>query len=379
MTTHFDLIGQAAAVGEDLVRTEEWGIEPAMAAKAAFHGVQTSIEAGRRLDDIVTAIGAAPPVESLEQVRALGPEAADALESYLRHHGGWVMADDIDAPTLRELPHLVVESINQRRQGSGDEGPAIDAARQGCLDALGAGDQAEFERLRTNAQRAYAALDDNSGVLAAWPAGLARRAQLEAAARLVEAGALAQADDLWTLEPDEIADLLVGRGVLSPEAIAKRVERRVVNAAATPPLHLGSPPSPPPDLGVFPDPVARNTQYFFAFISAKFGEPDAPALGIGEQTVTGRAVVARSADEALAQIEPGDVMITTYTTPAYNAVMPLLGAVVTVVGGPNSHTAIVAREFGVAAVIGKADAFEAISHGATVTVDPVAATVTVVS
>ena len=145
-----------------------------------------------------------------------------------------------------------------------------------------------------------------------------------------------------------------------------------------PPAHLGSPPSPPPDPGLFPAPVAQHVRHVSAFLAAKFGDGSSSAIGVGDAPVTGRAIVAVTPSEALERVEPGDILVTSFTTPAFNVIMPILGGVVTISGGPNSHTAVVARELGIPAVIGIADALERIPDGATVTVDPVAATVTVV-
>src|SRR5206468_2346285 len=75
----------------------------------------------------------------------------------------------------------------------------------------------------------------------------------------------------------------------------------------------------------------------------------------------------------------GDVLVAPVTSPAYNVVLPLLGAVVTDKGGTLCHAAIVSREFGIPAVVGTADATSRIPDGATVRVDGDAGTVEVIS
>ena len=145
-----------------------------------------------------------------------------------------------------------------------------------------------------------------------------------------------------------------------------------------PPTHLGSPPSPPPDPNLLPGPVAQHVRCFGAYLAAKFGDGSDSVVGIGDEPVTGRAVVATTPSEALARVEPGDVLITSFTTPAFNVIMPILGGIVTISGGSTSHSAVVARELGIPAVIGVADALDRIADGAMVTVDPTTATVTVV-
>ena len=96
------------------------------------------------------------------------------------------------------------------------------------------------------------------------------------------------------------------------------------------------------------------------------------------ETVRGRAVVVSSPHDAIERLEPGDVLVTNTTTPAYNVVLPLVGGLVTVFGGTGSHPAVVARELGVSAVIGCADALERIPDGAEIELDPVSGTVRIV-
>ena len=69
------------------------------------------------------------------------------------------------------------------------------------------------------------------------------------------------------------------------------------------------------------------------------------------------------------KIEAGDVLVTHTTSPAYNVLLPLLGAVVTDRGGVLCHAAIVAREFGIPAVVGTGDATSRIADGARIVVD----------
>jgi pyruvate,water dikinase len=85
-------------------------------------------------------------------------------------------------------------------------------------------------------------------------------------------------------------------------------------------------------------------------------------------TCRGVARIVRSAAD-LARIRPGDVLVTGSTTPAIGAVLPLLAGIVTDRGGLLSHAAIVAREFGIPAVVGTGDATTRIPDGALVAVD----------
>jgi phosphoenolpyruvate synthase/pyruvate phosphate dikinase len=71
------------------------------------------------------------------------------------------------------------------------------------------------------------------------------------------------------------------------------------------------------------------------------------------------------------------VLVVPYTTPAYNVVLPLAGAIVTVEGGPLSHAAVLARELGLPAVVGVVGALT-LPDGALVEVDATAGRVSVV-
>ena len=69
------------------------------------------------------------------------------------------------------------------------------------------------------------------------------------------------------------------------------------------------------------------------------------------------------------RIVQGDVLVTESTTEAFNILLPLLGAIVTDSGGLLSHSAIVAREYGIPGVVGTREATERIADGARVRVD----------
>jgi pyruvate,water dikinase len=77
------------------------------------------------------------------------------------------------------------------------------------------------------------------------------------------------------------------------------------------------------------------------------------------------------------RIQQGDVLLTPSTTEAFNILLPLLGAIVTDSGGLLSHSAIVAREYGIPGVVGTREATERIADGARVRVDGDAGEVTV--
>jgi rifampicin phosphotransferase len=69
------------------------------------------------------------------------------------------------------------------------------------------------------------------------------------------------------------------------------------------------------------------------------------------------------------KLQKGDVLVAPTTSPAYNVILPMIGAVVTDRGGALSHSAIIAREFGIPAVVGTDQATSRIPDGARILVD----------
>lgn len=79
--------------------------------------------------------------------------------------------------------------------------------------------------------------------------------------------------------------------------------------------------------------------------------------------------------EDFGQMKPGDVLVAPITTPAWTPLFAMASAIVTDVGGPLSHGSIVAREYGIPAVLGTGVATRRITDGQTITVDGGAGTV----
>ena len=79
------------------------------------------------------------------------------------------------------------------------------------------------------------------------------------------------------------------------------------------------------------------------------------------------------------KIQQGDVLVTPATNPAFSVILPLLGAIITDHGNPLSHAAIIAREFGLPAIVGCNDATERLHDGDLVRVDADSGTVEVLA
>ena len=331
------------------------------------------VELLRRIDAALAAVGAEPG--DLAGVRSASPEAAAALDDYLRIHGWRLLThDDAFGHTLGEQPDLVLRSIRAAGRGGASVTDRASVVEE-LLEEVPTEERVRFGKLIADARKAYATVDDQSGVLASWTGGLLRRALLAVGARLHASGLVEHPDHVFQLTLEEAVDLVsVERGP-SVEEIAARVEQWVQADSLDPPPWVGMPPAAPPDPAVFPPAMGRAARYVGAYLSMKMGRPgpgSGPELsgtGIGTGTYRGRARVADDPMKALAALEPGDVLVAVVTTPAYNGVLPLLGALVTEHGGVLSHPAVVAREFGIPAVVGVRDATRLIPDGSTVEVD----------
>jgi pyruvate,water dikinase len=181
--------------------------------------------------------------------------------------------------------------------------------------------------------------------------------------RLAESGAIAGPDDIYWLELDEVQRSAValddGQG---PEAMAKLVkERRAVWRAQkrlTPPQQL------PPKGRVM---GVKTDAFLAASAEAQTGDLlKGVAASPGQVTATARVLLG---PEDFEEMMPGDVLVAEITTPAWTPLFALAAAVVTDVGGPLSHGSIVAREYGIPAVLGTGVATDRIRSGQLITVD----------
>jgi pyruvate,water dikinase len=377
---HFWLHGHdLGPIARYLYQSINWGLQPT-AAIAALSGASPStarpIHTLCELRRIIEASGAT--VNSLDDVRAVSDEARSLVDDYLREHAHVLTTGyDLTALTLGELPDLVLSSIM-----TATPPPTVD--EQAIAADLRAGVPAdhreEFDWLLADARHVMDMRDDNGPQTVEWPTGLLRRALLAAGRRLADREALAMPQHVFELTPSEVRSLFSGTRP-SADELATRAAERTERSTMTPPVTLGDP-EPEPPLDALPEPLAEliamvQVSVKYMGMDGAIGDP-MTGTGIGTSSYIGRACVASSADDAIERLEPGDVLVVRATSPAFNAVLMIAGAVVTADGGPMSHAAVLARELGIAAVIGASGALS-IPDGSTVDVDPVAGAVHVVA
>ncbi|MEY2414984.1 MAG: rifampicin phosphotransferase, partial [Ilumatobacteraceae bacterium] len=84
-------------------------------------------------------------------------------------------------------------------------------------------------------------------------------------------------------------------------------------------------------------------------------------VAVSAGTIEGRARVIL--DIAEAELEPGDILVTAYTDPSWSPLFVAIDGLVTEVGGLMTHGAVIAREYGLPAVVGVENATRLIRDG----------------
>jgi pyruvate,water dikinase len=191
-----------------------------------------------------------------------------------------------------------------------------------------------------------------------------RQVLLEAGRRLAKARVIGHAQDVFMLTPEEIRTGLINPADLRPVVVERRAEMRRWAGESTPPAIGSLPPGPPPE-----DPMLRAFGKFFGMPPAPSEHPDELRGSAGSKgKVTGVARVIRSLTDAEV-LSAGEILVAETTAPPWTPLFATAAAVVTDTGGILSHCAVVAREYGIPAVVGTGAATSAIQDGDTIEVD----------
>jgi pyruvate,water dikinase len=349
-----------------------------------------SVQAGIGLFDLATEahragiadlILSAPLDEIIPGLResAAGRSFLTRLDAYLETFGLRQDLFDIMVPTWRENPSIALASVraylvnghdpraeHEAKVQSADA--AVARARE-SLAAYPAPVRGQFEGMLQSARDAAFLQEEHNYHIDQNAIGWTHLIFMRIGHRLVELKAIDAPDDVFMLEFDEVQELLStpgGRrdGRAPRDVVAERRAGMEWARTLTPPPFLGPPPQAPPD-----NIVGRAMTNFFGGPPQVADAPDQLKGAAGSRGMaTGSAFVAHSLDEAKA-IEPGQILIATTTMPAWTPFFGVAAAVVTETGGPLSHCAIVAREYGIPAVVGAHGAMRVIRPGQIITVD----------
>lgn len=287
-----------------------------------------------------------------------GAEAKAAIEGWLDRYGMRCVGEiDITRPRWSERPAslvpLILGNVRNFEHGAGERrfAQGLDAARNkeaallARLLALPDGDRkaeetkANIERLRT-----FAGYREYPKYFLVERYFAYKRALMREAGRLAQSGVLPGIEDAFFLTFHEL-HAAVRTNEADRDLIRARKDAFETHRGRVPPRVLTS------------DGEMLNGAY------RREGMPAGALIGLAVSagTVEGRARIAP--DPASANIEPGDILVTTFTDPSWTPLFVAIRALVTEVGGLMTHGAVIAREYGLPAVVGVAHATRLIREG----------------
>ena len=204
-----------------------------------------------------------------------------------------------------------------------------------------------FDKLLAVAQRASVVREDQVAEFTLpWP--LLRRAVSRLGQTLADGGVLERPEDLFFLNRTELEAALSGERTDRSTLVDERRRTRNQQARLVPPLHIGE--MPP----MFERIVRSAAEAIRGPIAAgDTGELVGVPASAGR--ATGPARVVHSLDEA-SRVRPGDILVCPMTAPAWSPLFDRLAGIVTDTGGVAAHASIIAREYGLPAVVGTGDA-----------------------
>jgi rifampicin phosphotransferase len=340
-------------------------------AESELEGLAEQVRASDELRALVTATPAAGLTEALRSTMT-GQAWLTAFARYLDRYGHQIYNLDFVVPTQADDPLPVLLSLKAMAQRPGHDPRARQRAIVAERDMRVEETARSLDPLRRKLFRILLGWAQRFGpyreqVLfymgAGWPT--LRRLALELGRRLVESGSLLAAEDAFFLETPEIETAITARvaGQARPDLARLASERRELREARK---RLHPPPVVPPGhklrFGPF-DMSAWETQ--------RHNEPTSTVLrgfAVSPGRVSAPASVIHSPED-FSRMEPGTILVCPTTTPAWTPLFSQARGLVTDVGGVLAHGSIVAREFGMPAVLGTGEASKRISHGQLITVD----------
>ena len=376
--------------GDFLAHVGDWTDVPPSELLGLMRGsAPTSAGASGELERLIAALGEDAqarellasdddPGKVLEALRSLDSDAGRAVSAYLDLVGYRLLDGfDISEPYALELPDVLLRAIRIAVEGRDLEAEAaeVDARIAGVRSKVPEEHRAEFDELLGEARLTYRLRDERGVFSDIWASGLLRRAVLSGGRRLADRGRIHDAEHLVDAGFDEMRSLLSGEDGPSADELAARAEYRASHTSKDAPATLGDPPSPPPDPSGLPPGVGRIMRATGVALGHLFGSSEAEheedllrglAASPGVYEGPARRV---SGPSEFDRIVKGDVLVTESTSEAFNILLPLLGAIVTDSGGLLSHSAIVAREYGIPGVVGTREATGRIADGTRVRVD----------
>jgi phosphohistidine swiveling domain-containing protein len=349
-------------------------------AQAQLEAIARKIDGSDTLRELVLDTPAARLLQTLA-AHPEGQSVMDDLQQYLDTYGHQIYNLDFAVPTLADDPFPVLLSLKMavahperdvraHRAALTRERESLVARMERSLNPI---QRPIFKRLLDWAQR-YSPYREEAlfHVGAAWPT--LRRLALELGQRLTRAGSLGTPDDVFYLESAELADASVARanGVSRPEFAKLARERRTLREVRK---RLDPPVSVPPDGRMKFGPI--DISMFEPKPRTVSTGPTLKGFAVSPGQATAPASIIRSPED-FDKMAPDSILVCTTTTPAWTPLFAQAKGLVTDIGGALAHGSIVAREYGIPAVMGTGEATQRIANGELVRVDGNSGTVILV-
>ena len=301
-----------------------------------------------------------------------GREALEAINVYLDKYGMRGTGEiDITRTRWREQPGIIVPMIlanidqfapgeaTRRFQAGLTRAKAAEQDVLKRLRALPDGDaKAEETKAAIDRLRAFAGYREFPKYDWVRHLDLYKQAITEEAERLVGRDVIDRPEDIFYLRFDELRDLVKSQQADRDLIAARRAEFAGQERLASPRVLTS-------------DGAALSGSFERAELPANA----IPGLAVSSGCVEGRARVIT--DVVAAEMEPGDILVTNYTDPSWTPVFMTIAGLVTEAGGQMSHGAVIAREYGLPAIVAVKDATRRITDGLHIRVDGTAGVITI--
>jgi phosphoenolpyruvate synthase/pyruvate phosphate dikinase len=291
------------------------------------------------------------------------------FQAYLGEYGHMIYNLDFGSPVPADDPSPLLETFKLFLIGQGanpyerqdESAKRREAAMQEMLKRLRWLRYKIFHRNLERAQK-YAPLreDGLADVGLSYP--LVRKMLRELGRRFVAGGMIDGPDDIFWLNHEEVENgvMLVDQGEALDRLSDEISQRKAIWRAA----RRAIPPMALPQMKIFGvDLMALKS----GGLKKKTGDT-LKGVAASPGSVTATACVIQGPED-FSKMKVGDVLVAPLTTPAWTPLFVRAAAIVTDVGGPLSHGSIVAREYGIPAVLGTGGATKRIQNGQVITVD----------
>lgn len=345
------------------------GIESkTMRANAELFAIAEQIRAN---DDLAFVVQATPVKFLMETLRNRNDsgQLLDSMDEYLEMYGHQGYSMDFVEPTQAEDPAAMLTSIkamvsdpsyhpNQQEERARN---TREEKSKEIADILSGLQYWQF-RFRLWLARKYHHLREEVAFMFGYTWGVLRPMAYELGSRLVAAGTLKNPTDVYFLVSDELRDAITARAegnALSKLGLQAQ-ERRELREARK--RH-----HPP---GTLPSEASQIDGIAFKETQIK-NEADSNVMRgfpVSSGRVTAPASVVTSAAD-FEKMAPGSILVSPLTTPAWTQLFAHAVGLVTDVGSILAHGSIVAREYGIPAVLGVGDGTKRIKHGQTISID----------